>query len=54
MIPIADDPFGNAICLGVRGKIFGIVFFWDHEASDAEPECIAGSFTELVKNLREE
>jgi hypothetical protein len=29
-IPIADDPGGNLICLGV-GKNFGKVYFWDHE-----------------------
>ncbi len=31
MIPIADDPCGNAICIGVTGDQEGRVFFWDHE-----------------------
>lgn len=28
---IMDDPFGNAICLAVRGQRRGEIFFWDHE-----------------------
>ena len=28
---IMDDPFGNAICLGIRGPHRGKVYFWDHE-----------------------
>lgn len=26
-----DDPFGNAICLAVRGPLRGRACFWDHE-----------------------
>jgi hypothetical protein len=31
LVPIADDPFGNAICIGINGNDKGKVFFWDHE-----------------------
>ncbi len=30
-LAIADDPFGNQICIGLKGKYFGKVYFWDHE-----------------------
>ncbi|MGN6848800.1 MAG: SMI1/KNR4 family protein [Sphingomicrobium sp.] len=28
---IMDDPFGNAICLGIGGEHRDKVYFWDHE-----------------------
>lgn len=31
IIPIADDPFGNQICIGINGKYAGKIYFWDHE-----------------------
>lgn len=30
MISIADDGGGNQICLGIRGKEQGRVYYWDH------------------------
>ena len=30
-LPIGCDPFGNQICLVVKGQNYGQVFFWDHE-----------------------
>jgi hypothetical protein len=30
MIPIADDGCGNQICLGIKGKEHGNVYYWDH------------------------
>jgi len=30
MIPIADDGGGNQICLGIKGKEQGKVYYWDH------------------------
>jgi hypothetical protein len=60
---IMDDPFGNAICLGVSGQHRGRVFFWDHE-EEPDPEdwdgsietagnlqLLANSFTEFVAGL---
>jgi len=54
MIPIADDPFGNAICLGIRGANVGKIYFWDHESADAAPAHVADSFTEFVARLEEQ
>jgi hypothetical protein len=31
MLPFADDPFGNLICLSCGSKDYGCVYFWDHE-----------------------
>jgi hypothetical protein len=61
---IMDDPFGNAICLGVRGTHRGNIYFWDHEM-EPDPDSwdgqvdtagnvslIAGSFAEFVAGLK--
>ena len=60
---IMDDPFGNAICIGVVGETQGRIYFWDHEA---EPDpaswdgsaanadnvsVLANSFTDFVAGL---
>ncbi len=31
ILPIADDPGGNQICIGISGKHRGRIYFWDHE-----------------------
>jgi hypothetical protein len=55
-VPIACDPFGNQILLGVAVKRGG-VFFWDHEQeSDLEPTWeniarVADSFDEFLQLL---
>lgn len=59
--PIADDVFGNRICLIVKGRNRGQVYFWDHEMETHEGEdpnydnmtLIAESFTEFIENLYE-
>lgn len=61
---IMDDPFGNAICLGVPGTHRGKIYFWDHEM-EPDPDSwdgqvdtarnvslIADSFTEFVAGLK--
>ncbi|HEY0016567.1 MAG TPA: SMI1/KNR4 family protein [Longimicrobium sp.] len=65
LIWIMDDPFGNAICLGVAGIERGRVFFWNHEGIpdaaewDGEAvtadniEMLAESFTDFVEGLEE-
>jgi hypothetical protein len=61
---IADDPFGNAICLGIADPYYGKIYFWDHENEpdmewngDVETAgnvvLISNSFTEFVGGLRE-
>jgi hypothetical protein len=61
---IMGDPFGNAICLGIRAEHRGRVYFWDHEAEPdsakwdgsvaAAPNItlLANGFTEFVAGLR--
>jgi cell wall assembly regulator SMI1 len=57
LLPIANDPFGNLICISLAGKDRGAVFFWDHEN---EPNgknefrnihLIADSFEEFIDGL---
>lgn len=61
---VMDDPFGNAICLGVAGKYRGRVYFWDHENEpdddwDGRVETagnltlLANSFADFVSGLCE-
>jgi len=64
LVWIYDDPFGNAICLGVTGPQRGRVYFWDHENEpDSEfwdgsietagnIELICDSFVDYVAGLR--
>lgn len=60
---IMDDPFGNAICVGLSGPHLGRVFFWDHENEPDEDwdgsvesagnlRLLANSFTDFVAGLR--
>jgi hypothetical protein len=59
LVAIADDPFGNEICITVAGKDYGAVYFWDHEEEGpegVEPDyrnchLVADSFTEFINNL---
>lgn len=63
LIWIMDDPFGNAICIGLRDRAYGRIYFWDHEcepdpaswdgrlASSENVSLIADSFTAFVAGL---
>ncbi len=64
LVWIHDDPFGNAICLGIAGEHHGRVYFWDHEnepdddwdgsvESAGNLTLISDSFTEYVAGLEE-
>ncbi len=53
VLPIAEDPFGNFICLSINEEDFGTIYFADHEYEDAESgylfmSKIASSFTEFL------
>jgi hypothetical protein len=53
VIPIGDDPFGNQICLGIRGEYFGKIYFWVHDEMDEDEVRplfeVALSFEAFVK-----
>lgn len=65
LLPIACDPFGNRICIGIKDQYYGKIYFWDHEneAGARNPfdntikpwwkniTLIADSFTDLLNNL---
>lgn len=56
MIPIADDPGGNLICISTVGTDAGAVYFWNHEEeteppSDANLHLIADTFQEFLGAL---
>jgi cell wall assembly regulator SMI1 len=52
MLPIAADPFGNIIAIGVKGDATGKVFFWDHETSDVH--LVALTFEMFLDSLEPE
>jgi len=60
---IMDDPFGNAICLGIEGAHFGMVFFWNHKIEPDDEwdgtvekagnlQLLANSFSDFVAGLQ--
>jgi cell wall assembly regulator SMI1 len=58
LVPIADDPGGNVICIVVDGPKLGAVYFWDHEEEQDLPSyknvhLIANSFDEFMNLLSE-
>lgn len=57
MIPIANDPFGNLICVSAEGDDMGKVYFWDHELEQEEAGyenmgLISDSLTEFLNTLK--
>jgi ankyrin repeat protein len=65
LLPIAEDPFGNLICLSLRGEGTGKVYFWHHEeelnqkrtktgdVNDAAISLIADSFDAFLTQFAE-
>lgn len=58
ILPIADDPSGNLICMSVAEENYGRIFFCDHELEEQTTGCmvmsvVARSFTEFVENCYE-
>lgn len=56
MLPIATDPFGNLILLGVRDPSVSGIWFWDHEYEPTSIKNIgiykiANSFEHFVETL---
>ncbi len=50
VLPIADDPGGNQVCLDVAGAFPGTVWFWDHEQRWFR-DHFTGSFEEASSKL---
>lgn len=51
-LPIADDAFGNQICVGLSEEIFGQIFFWDHEGNDQTMVRVASNFQSFLEGLK--
>jgi len=65
LLPIACDPLGNIVCIGIKGKYYKKIYFWDHEneAGSRDPfdntikpwwkniTIIASSFSDLLNSL---
>ena len=61
---VMDDPFGNAICIGLTGDHRGRMYFWDHECEPDSDDwdgsadtaenvtLLANSFTDFVSGLK--
>lgn len=64
ILPIADDPFGNLICISCGSSDYGVIYFWDHEnevdyeiADDNDYSNlyrIADNFDVFLENLKED
>lgn len=59
ILPIADDPFGNMVCISFSGSDCGKIYFWDHELESQNKSydnlsLIADSFTDFINSLRKE
>lgn len=62
ILPIADDPGGNLVCIAASGPDAGKIYFWDHEREVEDGEVpaarnlslVAPSFDRFVDALRED
>lgn len=59
LLPIASDPGGNLVCLGVAGDARGKVYFWDHEHERyptgwSNVDLVADSFNAFLRGLTPE
>jgi len=60
LLPIALAEGGNLVCLGIRGRRVGLVYFWDHERESPEGHKpgyanvskIADGFRALLERLK--
>ena len=62
-VPIAEDDFGNQICISLNSDTYGKIYFWDHELMDLDEDkktifkvddmfFIANSFEELCSKIQ--
>lgn len=54
-LPIATDPGGNNLCIGVGEGNYGKIYFWDHEKEVYEDEdpfkLLANDFDSFINSL---
>jgi hypothetical protein len=56
LLPIAEDPGGNFVCMALGGSDRGSLYFWNHEAppeDNLKMPLVAPSFTEFLRGLHE-
>jgi cell wall assembly regulator SMI1 len=53
LLPVANDPGGDLICISLDEKEYGKVYMW-FGSTDSEPVLLASSFTELITSLTED
>lgn len=54
LLPIAESPGGNQVCLSFRPEDLGSILFWDHEAPIGEGlYLVAGSFKDFIFSFSE-
>jgi SMI1-KNR4 cell-wall len=52
MIPIADLPGGDLICLGKQGDSYFKVYIWFHEMDGENTFLVSDSFEEFIFNIK--
>lgn len=50
-LPIAEDEFGNNICIGLQDKVLGQIFFLDHEENSMN--LVSSDLDNFLKLLTE-
>lgn len=56
MLPIADDPLGNPLCISLKQSEYGTVYYLNHEFENVETgflmkSKIADNFSDFIKSL---
>lgn len=64
LIPIGECPGGDQLCMGIKNKSYGKIYFWEHNKERADMEfetetwepvnLLFSSFKELILNLEEQ
>jgi len=54
-LPIANDPGGNQICIGISNEFYQKIYFWDHETEIKleNLQFVSDSFLEFLNDLTE-
>lgn len=56
-IPIADDPAGNQICIGISKEFYGQIYHWAHEEEQEGMKnmyYLSNNFNEFLDSLYQE